>query len=37
VPVPTLLRRHLGHMDFGINAQVVEGGTVRRGDAARLA
>jgi uncharacterized protein len=37
VPVPTLLRRHLGHMDFGVNAQVVEGGTVRRGDIARPA
>jgi uncharacterized protein len=37
VPVPTLLRRHLGHMDFGLNAQVVERGTVRRGDTARLA
>ena len=35
VPVPTLLRRHLGHTDFGVNAQVVEGGTVRRGDPAR--
>ncbi len=23
VPVPTLLRRHLGHTDFGVNAQVV--------------
>jgi uncharacterized protein len=36
VPVPTLLRRHLGHMDFGVNAQVVAGGGVRTGDAARL-
>lgn len=35
VAVPTLLRRHLGHMDFGVYAQVVEGGAVRRGDAAR--
>lgn len=37
VPVPALLRQHLGHMDFGIYAQVVRGGTVRRGDSARLA
>jgi uncharacterized protein YcbX len=36
VPVPALLRRHFGHMDFGVNAQVIEGGTVRRGDPARL-
>jgi uncharacterized protein len=36
VPVPTLLRRHLGHTDFGLNAQVVGGATVRRGDTARL-
>lgn len=37
VPVPALLKRSFGHMDFGIYAQVVRGGTVRRGDAARLA
>lgn len=37
VPVPALLKRTFGHMDFGIYAQVVTGGTVRRGDAARLA
>ena len=37
VPVPALLKRTFGHMDFGIYAQVVRGGTVRRGDAARLA
>lgn len=36
VPVPALLRSHLGHMDFGVNAQVVEGGIVRRGDAALI-
>lgn len=36
VPVPALLKRNFGHMDFGIYAQVVRGGTVRRGDAARL-
>ena len=35
VPVPALLRKTLGHIDFGIYAQVVAGGTVRRGDAAR--
>lgn len=36
VQVPALLREHLGHLDFGVNCQVVSGGTVRRGDAARL-
>ena len=35
VPVPALLRRTFGHIDFGIYAQVVAGGAVRRGDAAR--
>jgi uncharacterized protein YcbX len=35
VPVPALLRKTFGHVDFGIYAQVVAGGTVRRGDAAR--
>jgi uncharacterized protein len=35
VPVPALLRKTFGHIDFGIYAQVVAGGTVRRGDAAR--
>ena len=34
--IDEILRRHLGHMDFGVYAQVVEGGTVRRGDAARV-
>jgi uncharacterized protein YcbX len=37
VPVPALLKKTFGHTDFGIYAQVVRGGTVRRGDAARLA
>lgn len=36
VPVPAILRRAFGHADFGVYAQVVAGGTVRRGDAARL-
>ena len=35
VPVPALLRTTLGHIDFGIYAQVITGGTVCRGDAAR--
>ena len=35
VPVPALLRKTFGHMDFGVYAQVVAGGTARRGDAAR--
>ncbi len=35
VPVPALLRKSFGHMDFGVYAQVVAGGTVRRGDTAR--
>lgn len=34
--IPPLLRKTFGHMDFGINAQVVRGGTINRGDAARL-
>ena len=36
VPVTGLLRQHLGHMDFGVYAQVLSGGTVRLGDGARL-
>lgn len=36
VPVPTLLRRALGHMDFGVYAQVIEGGAVTPGDKVRL-
>lgn len=34
--IPALLRKTFGHLDFGIYAQVVRGGTVRRGDVARL-
>jgi uncharacterized protein YcbX len=37
VQVPALLRKTFGHMDFGVYAQVVAGGTVRRGDPARAA
>jgi uncharacterized protein YcbX len=36
VPVPALLKRHLGHSDFGVYAQVTAGGAVRGGDTARL-
>ncbi|HET7410399.1 MAG TPA: MOSC N-terminal beta barrel domain-containing protein [Paracoccaceae bacterium] len=36
VPVVALLKKTFGHTDFGIYAQVVRGGTVRRGDAARI-
>ncbi len=36
VQVPALLKQRFGHVDFGIYAQVVRGGTVRRGDAARV-
>ncbi|MEM6624547.1 MAG: MOSC domain-containing protein [Pseudomonadota bacterium] len=35
--IPGILQRDFGHMDFGINAQVVQGGTVRRGDKISLA
>ena len=34
--IPALLREQFGHMDFGLNAQVLSGGTVRRGDSVRL-
>lgn len=34
--IPALLRKTFGHMDFGVYAQVVQGGTVRAGDTARL-
>jgi uncharacterized protein YcbX len=34
-PVPALLKRTFGHMDFGVYAQVLAGGRVARGDAAR--
>ena len=36
VPVTELLQQHLGHMDFGVYAQVTRNGTVRPGDEARL-
>ena len=36
VQVPAILQQHLGHMDFGVYAQVTKGGTVRQGDEARL-
>lgn len=36
VPVTALLEQHLGHMDFGIYAQVTRGSTVRVGDEAKL-
>ncbi len=32
VQVPSFLRAHLGHLDFGVLAQVVEGGTIQPGD-----
>ncbi len=35
VPVPAILKTHLGHTDFGVYAQVATGGRVRRGDPAR--
>jgi len=34
--IPAMLRKDLGHMDFGVYAQVVQGGAVRPGDAAHL-
>lgn len=37
VPVPGLLRRQFGHMDFGVYGQVVGGGRVTIGDPAVLA
>lgn len=37
VPVTALLKKTFGHIDFGVYAQVLRGGTVRRGDALRLA
>lgn len=36
VPVTALLKKTFGHIDFGVYAQVVRGGMVRQGDAARL-
>ena len=35
VPVPELLHQHLGHMEFGVYAQVLKGGTIRQGDVAQ--
>lgn len=35
VPTTALLHEHLGHKDFGIYAQVVQGGRIRPGDEAR--
>ena len=32
VPVLEVLKEHLGHLDFGVYAQVVKGGTIRQGD-----
>lgn len=34
--VPYLLRKHYGHMDMGIYAQVLTGGTIRPGDTLRV-
>ena len=34
--IPSLLKTRFGHMDFGVNVQVVRGGTVRIGDTARV-
>lgn len=34
--IPALLRKDLGHMDFGVYAQVVRGGVIKRGNEARL-
>ena len=34
--IPAFLRRQFGHMDFGVYAQITQGGTIRKGDAARL-
>lgn len=37
LPVPRLIREHLGHTDMGVYAEVVAGGTLRVGDGLRLA
>lgn len=34
--IPALLRKTFGHMDFGVYAQVIQGGVVTCGDTARL-
>ena len=36
VQVPSILRENLGHMDFGVYAQVTQNGVIRRGDRARV-
>ncbi|MEM1386396.1 MAG: MOSC domain-containing protein [Pseudomonadota bacterium] len=36
LPVPRLLRQHLGHLDLGVYAEVIEGGEIRPGDPAVL-
>lgn len=36
VQIPALLKREFGHMDFGVYAQVVEGGEIRPGDPVTL-
>ena len=36
IQVPATLHKHFGHRDFGIYAQVLEGGTIRPGDPARV-
>ncbi|MEM7505411.1 MAG: MOSC domain-containing protein [Pseudomonadota bacterium] len=36
VQVPAILRKRFGHMDFGVYAQVIEGGEVKTGDPARI-
>lgn len=36
VPVPGLLRRRFGHMDFGVYAEVTGGGRIAPGDEVRL-
>lgn len=37
IVLPPLIRRHMGHMDFGIYAEVAEGGRLAVGDRAALA
>jgi len=32
IKVPQLLRKHYGHMDMGVYAEVVDGGTISVGD-----
>lgn len=34
--IPRVLQDAYGHMDFGVHTQVIKGGTIRQGDAARL-